>query len=113
MTGKTMAILKIKTDCIQTYVFDRYLLEITKEDFIGLSLFFNNDIICQIELRDKDLSDLFMDDLSDLLDLALINKEIFQISYDKQRHYIKIYFNKEQMKQYTGNIIYAPDGSIC
>ena len=107
-----MAVLKIKTDCIQTYVFDRYLLEIKKEDFIGLSLFFNNDIICQIELRDKNLSDLFMDDLSDLLDLALINKEIFQISYDKQLHYIKIYFNKDQIEQYSGKIIYAPDGSI-
>ena len=107
-----MAVLKIKTDCIQTYVFDRYLLEIKKEDFIGLSLFFNNDIICQIELRDKNLSDLFMDDLSDLLDLALINKEIFQISYDKQRNYIKIYFNKDQIEQYSGKIIYAPDGSI-
>ena len=107
-----MAVLKIKTDCIQTYVFDRYLLEIKKEDFIGLSLFFNNDIICQIELRDKNLSDLFMDDLSDLLDLALINKEIFQISYDKKRHYIKIYFNKDQIEQYSGKIIYAPDGSI-
>ena len=107
-----MAVLKIKTDCIQTYVFDRYLLEIKKEDFIGLSLFFNNDIICQIELRDKNLSDLFMDDLSDLLDLALINKEIFQISYETQRHYIKIYFNKDQIEQYSGKIIYAPDGSI-